>query len=140
MEYIICYDISKDEIREKVAEICQNRGFRRIQYSVFYGNVTKNILETTIMEIKEKTKGEQAEIFIGQICEKCAKNKIFYVSEEKKKENKANEEENEEELEPKKVEEKKNNKNKKRERKRKNKTKTDVQTIMDTLKKGVIIL
>jgi len=130
MEYIICYDISKDEIRTEVAEICQNRGFRRIQYSVFYGNVSKNILETTIMEIKEKTKGEQAEVFIGQICEKCAKNKIFYVSEEKKQE----EELEEKELE--KEEGKKNNKNRKRIRK----SKTDVQTIMDTLKKGVIIL
>ncbi len=82
------------------------------------------------MEIKEKTKGEQAEVFIGQICEKCAKNKIFYVSEEKKQE----EELEEKELE--KEEGKKNNKNRKRIRK----SKTDVQTIMDTLKKGVIIL
>jgi len=127
MEYIICYDISKDEIREIVAEICQNRGFKRIQYSVFYGNASRNIIETIMMEIKEKTKGEQAEIFIGQICEKCAKNKIFYVSEKKKHEK-------EKELEKEKAERKKNNK------KTKTKTKTDVQTIMDTLNKGVIIL
>ena len=83
MEYLLAYDIVKDDLRKEVAEICLNKGMTRIQYSVFFGNVSRNIIETILMEIKEISKGEQLELIICQMCEKCSKKKIIYISEEK---------------------------------------------------------
>jgi CRISPR-associated protein Cas2 len=41
MPYIwIFYDISKDAVRTRTAKLCKKAGLRRMQKSVFFGNIT----------------------------------------------------------------------------------------------------
>jgi len=89
MEYLICYDIVEDDLRFAVADICMNNGFVRIQYSVFFGSVSRNKAESTLMEIKDKIKGFDAAVLLIELCEKCAKRKRIIVSVSKNEKEKA---------------------------------------------------
>ncbi|MHA1408652.1 MAG: CRISPR-associated endonuclease Cas2 [Candidatus Heimdallarchaeaceae archaeon] len=80
MEYLICYDIVDNDLRKKVSDACLNRGFVRIQYSVFYGFVSKNISEMLLIEIKELIKGKEAIITMLELCDSCAKKRKEIVS------------------------------------------------------------
>ncbi len=164
MEYIVCYDIVEDKIREEVAKICQNRGFIRIQYSVYFGNVSKNIFEMLMMEIKDTIKNQNAVILTVSLCETCQKKKTVIETIEPKKEKKekkktkkeetrekkqttskkeAGEEEEEEEEEEEKEEiEKQQEETKKRETKIKKRRsgKMTKERMKEIEKKGVIIL
>jgi len=102
MEYLVCYDIVNDDLRKKVSDVCQNKGMVRIQYSVFYGDITRNKVEELEMEIKNEIKGYEAVILILQVCEKCSKRKKIIEEtsqeeEEKKKTEKSKEKEKEKE-------------------------------------------
>ena len=39
MHTYVIYDIVKDRIRKKIADICLDYGLKRIQYSAFLGNI-----------------------------------------------------------------------------------------------------
>ena len=84
MEYLVCYDIVEDDIRKSVADICLNKGLARIQYSVFYGDLSRNRAEEVLMEIKDEIKGNEAIIFMVELCEKCSKRKKMVVENKKK--------------------------------------------------------
>ncbi|MHA1305147.1 MAG: CRISPR-associated endonuclease Cas2 [Candidatus Heimdallarchaeaceae archaeon] len=125
MEHLVCYDIVDNEVRKKVGDICQNKGLPRVQYSVFYGDMTKNRAEELELEIKDEIKGEEAIILILELCEKCTKKKKIIVEhKENKEEKKKKEEEN-----------KKENKKEKRKKSRIDKKRLEILE-----KKGVIRL
>lgn len=92
MEYLVCYDIVEDDIRKDISDICLNKGLSRIQYSVFFGELTKNRAEEVLIEIKDAIKGNEAIIVMIEVCEKCSKKKKIVV-EHKKKEVKEEKEE-----------------------------------------------
>ena len=75
MESIICYDIVEDKKRTEVAKICQNKGFSRLQYSVYFGDITRNVLESALLEIRDILKGYEGNVIAIEICETCAKKK-----------------------------------------------------------------
>ena len=80
MEYLLCYDIVDDDLRQRVAETCMNNGLVRIQYSVFFGNISRNKAESTLMQIKDQIKEKDAIVLLIELCEKCAKKKKLVVS------------------------------------------------------------
>jgi CRISPR-associated protein Cas2 len=96
MEYLVCYDIVENDVRKNVADICLNKGLMRIQYSVFFGEISKNKAEEVLMEIKDEIKEYEAIVFMVELCEKCSKKKKMVV--EKKKETKKKENEELEEM------------------------------------------
>jgi len=92
MEYLVCYDIVENDVRKNVADICLNKGLMRIQYSVFFGEISKNKAEEVLMEIKDEIKEYEAIIFMVELCEKCSKKKIMVVEKKKKIKKRENEE------------------------------------------------
>ena len=156
MEYLVCYDIVENDIRKNVADICLNKGLARIQYSVFFGELSKNRAEEVLIEIKDEIKDEEAIIFLVEVCEKCSKRKKVVV--ENKKETKKEEKEELKEMKQERVKQDLKEKSKKNEtnqekkiqaggegeerRKPKRKKKTRIsEELMKTLKeKGVIVL
>ncbi|MBS5791112.1 CRISPR-associated endonuclease Cas2 [Fusobacterium sp.] len=51
MNYILTYDISNNRIRRKVSELLIDRGFVRVQRSVFIGEIFGNKIEKILEEI-----------------------------------------------------------------------------------------
>ncbi|MEA2070210.1 MAG: CRISPR-associated endonuclease Cas2 [Asgard group archaeon] len=80
MRYLVSYDISKDSIRTKIAKLCQKYGLARMQFSVFTGKTTRNMIETFAIEAKDtigKKRGEK--VIVIPICERCQE-KVISIS------------------------------------------------------------
>jgi len=71
MFYLISYDIPKDSIRNKIVKLCEAYGFQRIQYSVFAGEQTRNMIETFSLEAKDCMGKNLGKIVVIPICFKC---------------------------------------------------------------------
>ena len=55
MAYVwLFYDISKDATRNRIAKLCKKSGLRRIQKSVFFGNVTDFNIQLLVQAIRAK--------------------------------------------------------------------------------------
>lgn len=52
MHVLLLYDISNDRVRTKVAVACEDYGLDRIQFSAFYGQLSRNHQEELILRIK----------------------------------------------------------------------------------------
>lgn len=77
MLYWVIYDISENNIRNKVASSCKNYGLERVQKSAFIGDVTKNKIEMLALEIKEVLAGSHDCVFIFPTCKNCYDEKII---------------------------------------------------------------
>lgn len=53
MHLILLYDISNDRIRGKVATACEDYGLDRIQFSAFYGQLSRNLQEELMLKIAD---------------------------------------------------------------------------------------
>ena len=55
MPYVwIFYDITKDAVRNRIAKMCKKAGLRRIQKSIFFGNVTDANIQLLIHMLQQK--------------------------------------------------------------------------------------
>ncbi|MHA1828400.1 MAG: CRISPR-associated endonuclease Cas2, partial [Candidatus Heimdallarchaeaceae archaeon] len=79
MEYLLCYDIVEDDLRQRVADLCMAKGLVRIQYSVFFGSISSNKADTLLMQIKDEIKNKDAAILLIELCQTCAKKKKIVV-------------------------------------------------------------
>ncbi len=71
MRQIIVYDIPEDTLRYKIASSIQDYGFDRVQYSVFIGSRSQNVLEMLAIELKDLVKKKEADIRFYQQCDRC---------------------------------------------------------------------
>ncbi len=91
-QYLAAYDITDDDLRKAVADLLKNNGLERIQYSVFYGELTRNEAEEIGIKFKEITLKHTAQLILLPLCEMCAKKQLIINNEgncphnEKKKE------------------------------------------------------
>jgi CRISPR-associated protein Cas2 len=53
MHLILIYDIHDDRIRGKVASACEDYGLDRIQYSAFYGRLSRNLREELYLRVSD---------------------------------------------------------------------------------------
>jgi CRISPR-associated protein Cas2 len=68
---LVVYDISDDKLRAKVADICQDFGLDRIQYSAFAGRLARTHVEELGLKIKRRLgRAKDAKVQIFSICEK----------------------------------------------------------------------
>ncbi|MBZ0304921.1 MAG: CRISPR-associated endonuclease Cas2 [Anaerolineae bacterium] len=51
MYLLLIYDITNDRIRSKVACACEDYGLDRVQYSAFWGQLSRNLQEELMMRI-----------------------------------------------------------------------------------------
>ncbi len=61
MHTYVIYDIVKDRIRKKIADVCLDYGLKRIQYSAFRGDINttrRRALEDKLAEQLGKSEGK----------------------------------------------------------------------------------
>jgi len=68
---VLVYDISDDNLRSKVADICMDYGLDRIQYSAFAGQIGRTFVEVLGLKLKRGIgKKKDAKVQIFSICER----------------------------------------------------------------------
>ena len=70
LHMILIYDITDDRIRTKVATACEDYGLDRIQYSAFYGRLTRTLQEELMLKIRKLLQDRAGHIYlipIGQL-------------------------------------------------------------------------
>lgn len=81
MNCIVIYDIVDDKIRSKIADICLDFGLARIQYSAFFGDLSRNQKETLFKKAKRVIGNRPGNIQIFPICEKDLALRLTYIVE-----------------------------------------------------------
>ena len=71
MNNIVTYDVPDDQLRAKIATRLFGYGLRRLQKSVFIGEMSRNRAEMLALELEDMVAGEPADIRIFPICERC---------------------------------------------------------------------
>ena len=86
MVSIIIYDIPSDKLRNRIADICQDYGLKRIQFSAFLGEINHNRREELLQKIKREVVKKQANVQLFPICDKDMRlRKTLVVDESNKK-------------------------------------------------------
>ena len=66
--YLLTYDIPDSKMRIKISEVCLDYGLRRIQHSVFLGELKKRWLRNLIQEIEDiKKKDKRCDIRVFKV-------------------------------------------------------------------------
>ncbi len=73
----IIYDISSDRDRTKIVKFCRECGLIRVQYSVFFGNIPKNAVDTIAEKSKDLIDVKTDGVFIIPISEDDFEKKIM---------------------------------------------------------------
>jgi CRISPR-associated protein Cas2 len=68
---IVAYDIENNKLRTEIAELLRYYGLVRIQYSVFAGEISVSNLSKLPSELFAMDLGEEDNITIIPLCEKC---------------------------------------------------------------------
>ena len=92
MRYLIIYDISDDNLRNRISELLKDYGLQRIQYSAFIGNLRRDKLNSLTVDLRRLI-GEAVEnVQIYPLCDLCFKGrreigkpKRYELVEEKRK-------------------------------------------------------
>ena len=92
MRYLIIYDISDDNLRNRISELLKDYGLQRIQYSAFIGNLRRDKLNSLTVDLRRLI-GEAVEnVQIYPLCDVCFKGrreigkpKRYELVEEKRK-------------------------------------------------------
>ncbi|MEI7556916.1 CRISPR-associated endonuclease Cas2 [Candidatus Chlorohelix sp.] len=61
---LFLYDITSDRIRGKIAQICQDYGLKRIQYSAFLGDITANKQEELWLKCRRRLAEEEGNLML----------------------------------------------------------------------------
>jgi CRISPR-associated protein Cas2 len=70
MKVILIYDISHDNTRNKIADLCLDYGLDRVQYSSFEGQLRRTHQEELMLKIKKKLGKRVGDVRLIPICEK----------------------------------------------------------------------
>jgi len=69
--FLVSYDISDDRLRGRVALTLREYGFRRLQKSVYVGEVSRNVAEMLAIELGRLVKGSMCDVRIFPLCRRC---------------------------------------------------------------------
>ncbi len=70
MQCLLVYDIPDDRLRTKIADICLDYGLDRIQYSAFFGELSRNRQEEIMQKIRRKMGDKEGVVHLFPICER----------------------------------------------------------------------
>lgn len=70
MKLFVIYDIEDDRNRAKVADMCQDYGLARIQFSTFFGELSRNRTEELGQRIKRQVGKKPAYVLLLPICDR----------------------------------------------------------------------
>ena len=81
MKLLAIYDITSDRLRGEAAEICKDFGLRRIQYSCFAGDLSKNrkeMLEIRLRRLLERREAKPSDaIYVLPLCAEYFRHKVL---------------------------------------------------------------
>ncbi|RME80654.1 MAG: CRISPR-associated endonuclease Cas2 [Caldilineae bacterium] len=83
MRCLLIYDIQNDRIRNKVADLCQDYGLDRIQYSSFWGKLSRNHQEELLLKISKKVGKHPCKVLLLPVCVSDWEQRLELVIEEK---------------------------------------------------------
>ncbi len=69
MRCLLVYDIPSDRLRARVADLCQDYGLSRIQYSAFLGDISRNLQEELLLKIRRRLGKAAARVALFPICD-----------------------------------------------------------------------
>ncbi|MBS7644274.1 CRISPR-associated endonuclease Cas2 [Candidatus Bathyarchaeota archaeon] len=73
MRHLVIYDITDDNLRNRISELLKDYGLTRIQYSAFIGNLSRHKLSSLLVDLKNLI-GELVEnVQIYPVCDLCFK-------------------------------------------------------------------
>lgn len=70
MKVFVIYDIEDDRARTKVATACQDYGLVRVQFSLFFGELSRNRQEELTQRVRRLVGKKPAYIVVLPICER----------------------------------------------------------------------
>ena len=70
MKLFLIYDIKEDKSRTKVAEACKDYGLRRVQYSTFFGDLSRNRQEELMLRVRGIVKAAECYVLLLPTCER----------------------------------------------------------------------
>ncbi len=70
MNCLLIYDIPEDRRRTKVADACLDYGLDRIQYSAFWGDISRNLQEELFLKVCDILDNAPGDIQLIPICRK----------------------------------------------------------------------
>ncbi|MCZ7668793.1 MAG: CRISPR-associated endonuclease Cas2 [Chloroflexi bacterium] len=79
MNCLLIYDIPDDRIRTKVADVCQDYGLDRIQFSAFSGDISRNYQEELFLKVSDLLAKEAGNVQLIPICAKDWGEKMVYA-------------------------------------------------------------
>lgn len=78
MHCLLIYDIPEDKIRSKVADACLDYGLDRIQYSAFYGDISRNLQEELFQKVTDLLRKQPGSVQLMAVCETDWRGRLVY--------------------------------------------------------------
>jgi len=69
----VVYDIPEDKLRNRIADVCQDYGLERIQYSAFVGKLGSNRREELYLKLQKLVGQKPGKVMVMALCEKDVK-------------------------------------------------------------------
>jgi CRISPR-associated protein Cas2 len=66
----LIYDIQDDKTRGRVADLCKDYGLRRVQFSTFFGDLSRNRQEEIILKVRRLVDPAEAYVLLLPVCER----------------------------------------------------------------------
>ena len=79
MMCLLVYDITDDRARSKVADDCLDYGMERIQFSAFWGNLSRTYQEELIRKVKKRLGKKPGKIQLFPVCEKDVRQRLEVI-------------------------------------------------------------
>lgn len=69
MRCLVVYDISDDRARAKVADMCQDYGLSRVQYSAFVGDISRSHQDELLQKVRRRLGQLGGRVALFPLCE-----------------------------------------------------------------------
>jgi len=73
LRYLVIYDVTDDNLRNKVSELLKDYGLQRIQYSAFIGQLRRDKLKSLTVDLKKLIREAVENVQLYPICDTCFK-------------------------------------------------------------------
>jgi CRISPR-associated protein Cas2 len=70
VKLFLIYDIQEDRARTKVADLCKDYGLRRVQYSTFFGDLTRTRQGELMQRVRRLIDPAGAYVLLVPTCER----------------------------------------------------------------------
>ncbi len=70
MQCLLVYDIENDRLRTKIANVCLDYGLKRIQFSSFFGDLSRNRQDEIMQRIGRTLGRHEGNVQLFPICDK----------------------------------------------------------------------